>query len=459
MRIHILGICGTFMGGLALLARQLGWSVSGCDQDIYPPMSHALQAAGIVVQEGYDPAKMECKPDLVVIGNSLSRGNPMVEYVLNKGLPYCSGPKWLAEQVLASRHVIAVSGTHGKTTTSSLIAWILTHAQVDCGYLIGGMPCNFEQTANLGKAPYFVVEADEYDSAFFDKRSKFIHYRPRTLIMNNLEFDHADIFPDLEAIKLQFQYLLRTVPGSGVVIYPEDDRELADVLGRGCWSATQTFGTNGAWHAEAVSKEGSAFELWHRDQKLGRVEWDLLGCHNVNNALAAIAAAHNVGITSKQSILALRSFKGVKRRMQLLDKINNITIYDDFAHHPTAIATTIAGLRARVGEKRIVAVLEFSTNTMRQGVYRDQLARSLIGADRVFMLKPEDQLWDVEQLRAEIGSHACVYEKVGMIVNDLSHELQPNDHVLIMSNQSFDNIQERLIKKLYSVSVTVNSDG
>lgn len=435
------------MGGIALIARELGHVVSGSDQNIYPPMSDTLHAAGVNIKEGYDPAYLRPMPDLLIVGNAISRGNPALEYALNKHIPYVSGPQWLAETVLQKRHVIAVTGTHGKTTTSSILAWILTYADLNPGYLIGGVPLNFPGTAALGKSPFFVIEGDEYDTAFFDKRSKFLHYRPRTLIINNLEYDHADIFPDLEAIKKQFQFLLRTIPSSGAVIYPADDPEIPDVLMRGCWSSTQTIGTGGSvWHARNKNADGSQFELWHRDQKLGLIKWSLVGDHNVRNALAAAAAAHEVGVTSESVIAALKSFQGVKRRLEVRGTVQGVTIYDDFAHHPTAIAATLSGLRAKVGEKRIIAVLQFGSNSMSAGVYRDQFAQSLRLADKVVFLRPEK--WDVNSLLRDIGSKAVACDRIEAIVEHLFANIQPDDQILIMSNKGFGEIHQRILKKL-----------
>lgn len=455
-RIHILGICGTFMGGIALIARQLGFEVSGSDHNIYPPMSDALQAAGINVQEGYDPAHLRPSPDLLIVGNSISRGNLALEFALNKNLPYTSGPQWLAENVLCKRHVIAVAGTHGKTTVSSILAWILTEAGLQPGYLIGGVPLNLPATAAIGKTPFFVIEADEYDTAFFDKRSKFIHYHPRTLLINNLEYDHADIFPDLAAIKKQFQFLLRTVPSSGVVIYPADDQEIPEVLSRGCWSATQTIGTpDSVWHARNPSVDGARFELWHRDQKLGVVKWSMVGDHNVRNALAAVAAAHEVGVPIDAVISGLKSFKGVKRRLEVRGVVNGITVYDDFAHHPTAIAATLAALRAKHGDKRILAVLQFGSNTMSAGLHRDTLAQSLRLADKVVLLRPEK--WDIAPLLRDLGSKAVACERVEAIVDYLAAVAHPEDQILVMSNKDFDGIHSRLLKRLQPAAATVTT--
>lgn len=447
MRIHILGICGTFMGGLAVLARQLGHTVTGCDEQVYPPMSDTLQAAGIEIIQGYDPEQLPKELDCVVVGNALSRGNPALEYVLNKGLPYCSGPQWLAEHVLRHCHVLAVAGTHGKTTTSSILAWILQQAGIQPGYLIGGVANNFNKTAELGSGKYFVIEADEYDSAFFDKRSKFLHYRPRTLIMNNLEFDHADIFTDLEAIKAQFQILLRTVPAAGSVIYPDDEPALLDVISRGCWSSQQTIATpNADWRAQEVKSDGSEFSIWHRDQKLGRVNWNMLGQHNVRNGLAAVVAAHEVGVPIDSAIKGLNSFEGVKRRMELRGEVNSITIYDDFAHHPTAIETTLSGLRARVGQDRIVVILQFGSNTMKQGVHGDRLANSLRDADHIVLLRPDG--WNIRGLHNELGQRVESFESVEGILKHCQSALRPRDHVVIMSNKGFAGIHQRLLTQL-----------
>lgn len=452
MKIHILGICGTFMGGLALIARQLGHTISGSDQNVYPPMSDTLRAAGIDIQDGYDSAHFRSAPDLVIVGNTVPRGNPALEYVLNKGIPYTSGPQWLYENVLVNRHVIAVSGTHGKTTVTSLLAWILTHAGRNPGFLIGGVPKNFEHTAALGMGPLFVIEADEYDSAFYDKRSKFMHYRPRTLVINNLEYDHADIFPDLEAIKKQFQYLLRSIPASGTVIYSANDPNIEDVLARGCWAQKQSVGAvDSVWKAKKLNEEGSRFELWHRDQRLGIVNWNMIGEHNVQNALVAAAAAHDVGVMSREIIAGLNSFAGVKRRLEVRGVVNDIVVYDDFAHHPTAIAATIAGLRSRVGEQaRIIAVVQFGSNSMRQGAYDVKaLGFSLRGADRVELLQSD--LWDPTLLLQLLGHKAKAHQDIQSIINTLSAQLNKHDHVLIMSNKNFDGIHQKLLDQLKKV--------
>lgn len=368
MHIHVLGICGTFMGSLAVLAKELGHRVTGSDANVYPPMSTQLQAQGIELMQGYDPAHLEPAPDLVVIGNALSRGNPAVEHVLNKGLPYVSGPQWLADHVLQGRWVLAVAGTHGKTTTTSMLAWVLEHAGMSPGFLIGGVPQNFGVSARLGGTPFFVVEADEYDSAFFDKRSKFVHYRPRTAILNNLEFDHADIFPDLAAIERQFHHLVRTVPGEGLIIRPSAEKALERVLGMGCWTPVQTTGEGGQWQARLLAEDGSRFEVLFDGIVQGEVDWPLTGLHNVANALASLAAARHVGVMPSQGAAALSEFRNVKRRMEKVAEVRGVTLYDDFAHHPTAIATTLDGLRKQVGaDTQVIAIVEPRSNSMKLG--------------------------------------------------------------------------------------------
>ncbi|MEX2516612.1 MAG: UDP-N-acetylmuramate:L-alanyl-gamma-D-glutamyl-meso-diaminopimelate ligase [Gammaproteobacteria bacterium] len=445
MHLHILGICGTFMGGLALIARELGYSVSGSDANVYPPMSTQLSAAGITLHEGYDAAALQPAPDVVVIGNALSRGNPAVEYVLTQKLSYISGPQWLAEQVLGSKHVLALSGTHGKTTTSSMLAWILETAGLQPGFLIGGVPLDFGVSARLGQGECFVIEADEYDSAFFDKRSKFIHYRPETLVINNIEFDHADIFRDLEDIRRQFQFLLRTVPGSGQVIARADDAEIDTVLARGCWSAVSRFGLNTAadWQANLLKPDASEFDVLYDNQTVGQVRWSLLGTHNAENALAAIAAAHAVGVAPGRACEALGQFRNVRRRLETLAVVNGITVYDDFAHHPTAIALTLDGLRKRVGTERILAILEPRSNTMRMGVHKDTLLPALALADACWLYQPAGLDWQLNgTARVE------VLADTGAIIAAVASQAQAGDHILIMSNGGFENIHQRLIEQL-----------
>lgn len=447
MKIHILGICGTFMGGIAAIARELGHDVSGSDQGVYPPMSDTLQALGITLMEGYDPQHLQPQPDLVIIGNALSRGNPAVEYVLNHQIPYTSGPQWLAETVLHQRHVLAVAGTHGKTTTSSMLTWILEHAGFNPGYLIGGVAKNFTTTARLGER-YFVIEADEYDTAFFDKRSKFIHYRPRTVILNNLEFDHADIFPNLDAIKLQFQYLLRSVPSEGLVLRHAHDLNLAAVIERGCWSRLQTFGDEASWHAREVSADCREFDVYCGERYQGHVSWMMLGRHNLTNALAAIAAAVDTGVTAEQACAALSVFQGIRRRLEIRGEVNGVTIYDDFAHHPTAIRETVTALRHAVGEERIIAILQFGSNTMKQGEHAQQIAPALQAADEVILLRPQD--FDSSVICNELGAHARQFDTVDQIVDDLAQTSKPRDHILIMSNKGFGGIHGKVLEALGS---------
>ena len=453
MHLHILGICGTFMAGVALLARAAGHTVSGCDAGVYPPMSTQLAEAGIALREGYDPGQLtEFQPDVVVVGNVMSRGRPIVEELLNRELPYTSGPAWLADYVLRDRHVLAVAGTHGKTSTSSLLAWILEDAGLEPGFLIGGIPANFGVSARLGRAPFFVVEADEYDTAFFDKRSKFVHYRPRTLILNNLEFDHADIFPDLAAIQRQFHHLLRTVPGSGLIVANGTDANLAEVLAMGCWTPVERFGA-GDWEAREIAPDGSAFEVCHQGTLQGRVEWTQLGMHSVRNALAALAAARRAGAPIAAAIKALSSFQGVKRRLEARGTVAGVTVYDDFAHHPTAIATTLAGLRARVGDAPIIAVLEPRSNTMKLGVFADSLAPALAEADAVVLYQAPDLGWNLGAVAAALGPRGQVRHSLAETLAAIQAQVKPGTQVLIMSNGGFGGIHERLLASLQTGAV------
>lgn len=451
MRIHILGICGTFMGGVALLAKQMGHEVSGSDLNVYPPMSTQLEAQGIKLTSGYDfQPLINNPPDCVIVGNVISRGNPAIEYILEQGVPYLSGPQWLAENVLKNRWVMAVSGTHGKTTTTSLLSWVLEHAGLNPGFLVGGVPENFGVSARLGAAPFFIIEADEYDSAFFDKRSKFIHYHPKTLVTNNLEFDHADIFADLAAIKQQFHYLVRTVPGNGLIVSNAQDANLAAVLAQGCWTPVTTFGgPAGIWQARLQKEDGSVFDVYLNGVRVGRVQWELVGQHNVDNALAVFAAAHHVGVAPQTVAAALPEFKNVKRRLQIKGKINDITVYDDFAHHPTAIGTTLAGLRARVGKAaRIVAVLEFGSYTMRIGTHKDRIQESLAIADIVVCKQPENNDWGLEGILKQLPQPASLYDNVETLVEGLARQLQSGDHVIIMSNSGFGGVHEKLLQAI-----------
>jgi len=449
MHIHILGICGTFMGSLAQLAKAAGHRVSGCDANVYPPMSTQLANAGIELIEGFDPAQLEPAPDLVVVGNAMSRGNPCVEYMLDKGLAYTSGPQWLGDFFLRDKWVLAVAGTHGKTTTASMLAWILEYAGMAPGYLIGGVPGNFATSARVGDTPFFVVEADEYDTAFFDKRSKFLHYHARTVILNNLEYDHADIFPDLAAIQTQFHHLVRTVPSQGLIIHPQADANLQAVLEKGCWTAKETLG-GGGWHARVVEADGSVFHVFLGDEDCGEVRWPLSGAHNVDNALAAIAAARHVGVRPQTACAALCEFAGVKRRMEVLGDIGKIRVYDDFAHHPTAIASTLEGLRHRVGAEKIIAVLEPRSNTMKLGIHRDSLAASTEAADQVLWFQPDTIAWSLEEAVAD-GARSRVIADLSHLVAETvaaaGADAQPA-HVVIMSNGGFMGFHDKLLAAL-----------
>jgi len=437
MHIHILGICGTFMGGIALLAREHGVQVSGSDTNVYPPMSTQLSAQGITLTEGYAAAQLDPAPDCVVIGNAMSRGNPAVEYTLNQGLSYTSGPQWLSENVLQDRWVLAVAGTHGKTSTASILAWILDYAGLSPGFLIGGVPRNFGISARLGSAPFFVVEADEYDTAFFDKRSKFVHYHPRTLVLNNLEFDHADIFPDLAAIQTQFHHLVRTVPGNGLIVSNGDDANLDAVLERGCWTPVETVSSGAAdaqWQVRKQTADGRCFDVMLAGEVVGTVNWDQLGDHNIHNALVAIAAARHAGVPVAQALAALGEYRGVKRRMELRGQVNGVTVYDDFAHHPTAIATTLQGLRRRVGDARILLLLEPRSNTMRMGVHRDTLAASMQGADFIWLHEPAGLDWSLADLVRGMEVPVEVSTSVDAIVAGVVQAARSGDHILVMSN-------------------------
>ena len=446
MHVHILGICGSFMGGIAAIAKSLGHKVTGSDKNVYPPMSTQLEALGIELTEGYCESQFDPAPGMVVIGNAMSRGNPAVEYVLNRNLPYTSGPQWLLDNLLKDRWVIGLSGTHGKTTTSSMVAWILEHASLNPGYLIGGVPENFGVSARVGESPFFVIEADEYDSAFFDKRSKFVHYRPKTLVINNLEFDHADIFADLGAIQTQFHHLVRMVPENGLILTPNNTPAIEDMLKKGCWSSRQSLGKE--WHAELLKKDGSEFNVLHNGVIAGTVTWALVGQHNVDNALMAIAAAHHAGVTLPDAIDALSFFKNVKRRMEVKGEVNNITLYDDFAHHPTAIATTLDGLRKKVGNARILAVLEPRSNTMKMGVHKDTLANSWQKADEVYLYEPEGMDWSLVDSVAHSNAPTHCFRDVEKIVQGVCNVAQPGDHILVMSNGGFEGIHGRILDAL-----------
>ena len=454
MHVHILGIAGTFMGGVAAIAKAAGFRVSGADLNVYPPMSTQLTALGIEFIEGYGAEQLDLRPDIVVVGNALSRGAPVIEAMLDRGMAYTSGPQWLAEQVLRGRHVLAVAGTHGKTTTASMLAWILDHAGLVPGFLIGGVPSNFDATARLGAASCFVIEADEYDTAFFDKRAKFVHYRPRTVILNNLEYDHADIYPDVAAIRRQFHQLLRTVPGAGRIVYNGDDRELAATLALGCWTPRETFSLSRAeadWSAAIEPRSASGeFTVARQRAAVARVKWSLLGEHNVMNALAAIAAANHVGVSPGLAAEALNEFRGVKRRMEIRGVVGGITVYDDFAHHPTAIENTLKGLRARVPDARIIAVVEPRSNTMKLGVHRDQLAPALALADRAWFLNAPELGWDLAAALASMKERVRFASSVDALVKALAADAVPGDHVLVMSNGGFGGLHDKLLAELRS---------
>ena len=461
MHIHILGICGTFMGGIAVLAKQEGHWVTGCDANVYPPMSTQLEAQGIELIEGFSPEQTKLNPDIYVIGNVVSRGNPLMEEILNQGLPYISGPQWLAENVLQGKWVLAVAGTHGKTTTSSMLAWILEYAGLAPGFLIGGVPENFGISARLPQtpkqdskstSPFFVIEADEYDTAFFDKRSKFVHYRPRTAILNNLEFDHADIFDDLAAIEKQFHHLVRTVPQLGLVVSNHQE-SLQRVLAKGCWSAQETFGDVSGWETKNLDAQGR-FDVYFKGERQGNLSWDLLGEHNRMNALACIAAARHVGVAPCVAIEALGDFKNVKRRMEIKGVVNNVTVYDDFAHHPTAIETTVAGLRAKVGDfkstgARILAVLEPRSNTMKLGVMKNALPASLKEADLVFCYGA-NLGWDAAEALNPIKNKSQVFENLENLVTAIAKSVKSGDHILVMSNGSFGGVHQKILDALNS---------
>jgi UDP-N-acetylmuramate: L-alanyl-gamma-D-glutamyl-meso-diaminopimelate ligase len=454
VHVHILGICGTFMGGVAAIARAAGFTVTGSDRNVYPPMSTQLEALGITLTEGFEAAQLEPAPDVVVVGNVMTRGQPVIEALLESRLPYASGPEWLAREVLRDRWVLAVAGTHGKTTTASLLAWILEHAGRSPGFLIGGVPADFGVSARLGAAPFFVIEADEYDTAFFDKRAKFVHYRPRTVILNNLEYDHADIYPDVAAIQRQFHHLVRIVPGSGRIVWNAADPLLQETLAQGCWTPLEGFARaphpQARWNARPVSgaADFSHFEVLADGRPQGTVEWSLIGAHNTENALAAILAARHAGVDVPQSCAALRQFRGIARRMQLRGEVNGVRVFDDFAHHPTAIATTIDGLRRRAGAARILAVLEPRSHTMRMGVHQHTLAPALAGADEVWLYTPPDLGWDTAAVLTVLGARGHASRDVDELARELAAAARSGDQVLIMSNGGFGGLHGKLLAEL-----------
>lgn len=449
--VHLLGICGTFMGSLAQLAIAKGYRVTGTDVNVYPPMSTQLEAAGIELIEGYDVAQLALQPDMFIIGNAISRGNPLLEAILDAGLPYTSGPQWLSDYILQGQWVLAVSGTHGKTTTSSMLAWILEYAKMSPSYLIGGVPKNFSTSARLGDTPFFVIEADEYDSAFFDKRSKFVHYRPRTLVINNLEFDHADIFDDLAAIQKQFHHVVRTIPQNGRVITPDNIPVIDEVMAMGCWSETESLSMSdmsAPWSVVLNQDDGSDFDVLQHGQMQGRVTWGQLGMHNVANALAAMAAAYHVGVRADVSAAALSEFLGVKRRMECLADIQGVKVYDDFAHHPSAIATTLEGLRKSVGDALIIAVIEPRSNTMRMGVHAAQLAEAMSAADQVLWFNPPSLSWDLDGVIAASAVPSERWDNLDALIESVVTHSQKNTHIVVMSNGGFGGVHGRLVERL-----------
>ena len=454
MHVHILGVCGTFMGGIAAIAREAGHRVTGADHNVYPPMSTQLESLGIELTDGYGPGQLDPRPDVVVVGNVMTRGQPVIEALLDRGIPYASGPEWLAREVLRDRWVLAVAGTHGKTTTTSMLAWMLERAGLEPGFLIGGVPEDFGTSARLGRGACFVIEADEYDTAFFDKRAKFVHYHPRTVILNNLEYDHADIYPDVASIQRQFHHLVRTIPGSGLIVWNAGDARLRETLAMGCWTPREAFSRaalpEAQWTARPAAGRSDycAFEVLQSGRARGRVQWGLMGAHNMENALGAIAAARHAGVTVESAIESLGTFQGVARRMQLRGEVNGIRVYDDFAHHPTAIATTVDGLRRRVGAARIIAVLEPRSNTMRMGVHRDKLAGAVAAAEEAWLYRPADLAWDAAPVLGALGARAHGRSDVDALAKDLARSLRPGDHVLIMSNGGFGGLHGKLLAQL-----------
>ena len=454
--LHILGICGTFMGGIAALAKELGFRVSGSDANVYPPMSTQLEQLGIELKQGYQQEHFDEEPDLVIVGNAMSRGNEMVEFMLDRNIPYISGPQWLLENVLKDRWVLAVSGTHGKTTTSSMLAWILEYAQLTPGFLIGGVPQNFDCSARLGNAPFFVIEADEYDTAFFDKRSKFVHYRPRTLVINNLEFDHGDIFNNLADIQKQFHHLIRTVPSNGLILSPQNETAINETLAMGCWTPTEQSACSHGWQAQKLIADGREFKVTFKGIEQGTVKWQLIGDFNIDNALMAIAAARHAGVPSHIAVEALAKFINTKRRFELKGQVNHIKVYDDFAHHPTAIAKTLAGVRAQVDsfnsknnrQGRVLAVLEPRSNTMKSGVHKEALPQSLAQADQVFIFQDEHIKWSMDELIKQCQPACFVENNIDILVLKIIEQSQAGDTIVVMSNGGFGNIHDEILTAL-----------
>lgn len=447
--IHILGICGTFMGGLAIIAKQMGFRVTGSDINIYPPMSTFLAESGIDVIPHFEPTQLQPAPDMVIIGNAMKRGNPCVEYVLENSLPYTSGPQWLHDNLLRDRWVLAVSGTHGKTTTTGMLAWILAQNGLEPGFLVGGIAGNFGVSARLGNSKYFVIEADEYDTAFFDKRSKFVHYNPKTLIVNNISFDHADIFDDLKAIQRQFHHMIRTIPASGLILSNANEQSAKETLEMGCWSQKQFLGNEQEWYAERINNDSSHFAVFHHGEKVAEVQWNIVGQHNMHNALMAIAAAHHAGVSVENACKALATFINAKRRLEVKGEVNGIMVYDDFAHHPEAIQATLGALRDKVGGGvRILAVLEPRSNTMKMGVHKEEIAPSLVRADYIFLLQPDNIPWEVVEIANKCVQPAKWTAHLDKLIDLIVEEAKPTDHILVMSNGSFGGIHQKLLDKL-----------
>ena len=447
--IHILGVCGTFMGGVAIIAKQMGYLVTGSDINVYPPMSTFLTENGIEIIPHFETSQLQPAPDMVIVGNAMKRGNPCVEYILDNQLPYTSGPQWLHDNVLRERWVLAVSGTHGKTTTTGMLAWILEQNGLSPSFLIGGIAGNFGVSARLGESNFFVIEADEYDTAFFDKRSKFVHYNPKTLIINNLSFDHADIFDDLKAIQRQFHHMIRTIPSSGLILSDKTEQSVKETLDMGCWSHKQFLGEEQDWYAQRISNDCTHFVVFHKGEKTAEVNWSIVGQHNMHNALMAIAAAHHAGVSVESACAALATFVNAKRRLEVKGEVNGITVYDDFAHHPEAIQATLPALRDKIGGSvRIIAVLEPRSNTMKMGMHKDDIAPSLVRADYVFVLQPDNIPWDVSDITNKCLQPAKWTANLERLVDMVVAEAQPTDHILVMSNGSFGGIHQKLLDKL-----------
>jgi len=449
MHIHILGICGTFMGGLAQIAKQLGHKVTGSDQNVYPPMSEELVKLNIDVMSGYDSEHLSSNPDIVLVGNTLSRGNPAIEYMLNQKMHYMSGPEWLYRQVLHDRHVLAVSGTHGKTTTTSMLSWILEYTGLNPSFLIGGVAENFDRSARYTDSKYFVIEADEYDTAFFDKRSKFIHYHPDVLIINNIEYDHADIFHDLAAIRAQFHNLVRMLPENATIVFPLEDKEIDEVISMGCWARLETFSvTNGDWSIFDASRYFRNFSVKSAKKETGFVEWQTIGEHNAMNALAAIVAANNIGISVDSACEALSKFKSVKRRLECIFEVDGIRIFDDFAHHPTAIRKSIQALSSTLDEGRIIAIMEPRSNTMRMGVHSEVLSDAFLDADLVYFFQPNDLNWNIKEHVSQLGDRCQIFKDVDKIAEHVCSNIRTNDQIIIMSNGAFGGIHKKIAERL-----------